>query len=114
MIKKMKQRNKVIKFFEYKSKLKVKEQTQINNDLGFAGLDADCMLEDFMKEFNVDLKGLDYERYFVSRLGLEYLFLRIFNKKKLLREPLTVKHMVLVAKRGRWIDPKEQGIPPRE
>ena len=102
----MKLKDEVLAFFEWASGLEVTEDTQINNDLGVMGIDADEALESFSVKFKVDMDAFPYEEYFLDELGLLYMYYKFFDKKKLLKKPLTVGHMVKVAEKGTWFPPK--------
>lgn len=95
----------VISFYERYTRKTIDEHTEINNELEFMGDDADCMLIDFMKRFNVNFKGADLSDYFVPELLFKYRYYKWFKPEKLKRKPLTVGHMAQVVKKGYWFEP---------
>lgn len=96
----------VITFFGKYSQAKLDENTEINNELGLLGDDADAMLFAFMKRFNVNFENVDFDKYFVPEPLLKYWYYKWFNPEKLRRKPLTLGHMVEVAKKGYWFEPQ--------
>lgn len=72
-------------------------------------LDAENLMEDFFKEFEVNYEGFVVDKYFnyPDYSWKELVFFKPFFKKKLFpeREELLISHMIEVAKRKEWFDP---------
>ena len=96
---------KAILFFEQYSSDPIRKDTEVNNDLGLIGDDADAMLLAFMEKFNVNLENINFTNYFVPELVFKYWYYKWFKPDKLKRRPLTVEHMAEVAERGHWFEP---------
>ena len=96
---------KVIDFFGGNSSTPINGNTEINNDLKITGDDAYFILLDFEKKFNVSLKGIDLNDYFVPEMVFKYWYYKWFKPEKLKRKPLTIGHMAEVAKKGYWFEP---------
>ncbi len=98
--------HRVISFFGRNSKSKIDEATEINNDLEIIGDDAYFMLIDFEKKFNVSLKGISFEDYFLPELLFKYTYYKWFSPDKLRKKPLTIGHMAKVVEKGYWFEPQ--------
>ena len=96
---------KVIDFYKRYTQAVIDEHTEINNDLELIGDDADCMLLDFMEEFNINFENVDLSDYFLPELVFKYWYYKWFKPEKLKRKPLTIGHMAEVAKKGYWFEP---------
>lgn len=77
--------------------------------------DAIYFMEDFSEIFDVNLEGFVITEYFLFLhykwydylIGLEYIYKLIYKKKPyddVVLKPLTLKHLVAVAKAKKWID----------
>ena len=95
----------VIAFFGRNSSSPIDENTSINNDLEIMGDDADFILLEFEKKFNISLEGMNIKEYFVPELVFKYWYYKWFKPEKLVRPPLTIGHLVKVVKRGHWFLP---------
>jgi hypothetical protein len=95
----------VIDFFLQEIKIKVKPEDKIYHDLGLFGLDADCVLMDFERKFNINLENVDFSEYILDEMGLVYFYYKFFKPDKLVKKPLTVRHLAEVVDKGYWFYP---------
>ena len=91
--------------------------TSFNDDLGVIGLDWDSFLEEYRKEFGIELEGLDYSTYFDEEalplsdtLLLPYrlvrlLILSLIGRRDLIphKPPLTVGDLIVSVHAGRFV-----------
>jgi hypothetical protein len=83
----------------------IKLESDLEGDLGISGDFAIELMEDYQKEFNVDLSNFAFSRYFSDEHGLlEDLLILIFRLRNESRTPLTIKHLVRGAISGRLDD----------
>lgn len=75
--------------------------------------DAIMIFEDFLVEFDIEESScfdVDLDKYFYKLAFLDALFLGFFpkriEKKYAQKTPITVRHMIEVAKRKAWFDPQ--------
>jgi hypothetical protein len=55
---------KLIPEYLYKDKFPLSEGTRLEEDLGYYGEDAELLLIEFSKKFNVDISEFDFAKYF--------------------------------------------------
>ena len=88
--------------------------SRLEEDLGMTGDDASDFLQDFANEFAVDLTPLKFHKHFGPE-GFNPFWL--FAPPDWLRDhgdyPVTVAHLVAVAKSGRWFCPPTVSPTPR-
>jgi len=102
----------VIIFFKKNLMLKQIDKNTIINTENFTSEDAFFILEDFIKKFDINKGFLDIDSYFQptyinGSLWKAFLHNIGFIKpeyKKL--PPITISHMIEVAKRKEWFDPE--------
>lgn len=112
--------------FSFKGELSL--DTRLGEDLKIVGDDASEFLDEFSKEFDVDLSGMDFKKYFpyeatadmhyywatevrskstnsVMRFlaFLEGKFWKIFSKNISFR-PVTLGKLLFIAQQGKWQD----------
>ncbi|KAB5492154.1 DUF1493 family protein [Flagellimonas hadalis] len=74
------------------------------DSIGVDGLDAETFFIDFEKEFDIDMTGFEFDRYFlgenpfIKTLGNT---IKYWGKKK----RFSFNHLIKVAERGKWFDP---------
>lgn len=91
--------------------IKVKDKNSIINPPNLFNDDAEIVLEEFFREF--EIKGdeyLDLDKYFYNFLDyfLSYWrnLLSLKRKKREAKTPITIAHMIEVAKRKEWFEPE--------
>lgn len=85
---------------------KILPESRLEEDLGMTGLDAADFLERFARAFDVDLTGLDFHRHFGPECFLVPGWLRAeLDAKGYGMYPVTVAHLLEVAKAKRWTCP---------
>lgn len=76
-----------------------------------AGFDVESFLHTFAEEFQVDMAGFHGPAYALDeRLLFDFprlLWDGIFRRKRLPHRTFDAQHLVAVAERGRWLDPKD-------
>ncbi len=96
-------------FIKSKTGVDVTQDSLVFDDLGIDGLDAHTFMEDFSKNFNVDLSDFNIGDYCFSEYEIGNVFLSfyrsIFHRKKLNKASFKVSHLMDVIKAGRWIEP---------
>jgi hypothetical protein len=99
----------VIKYFS-KFGIKSMDKNSIINPDNFLSDDANLMMKGFIDEFQINQGYLQIDRYFnpLPALCLKYFWnLITFNVPKLQpKPPVTIAHMIEVAKRKEWFDPE--------
>jgi hypothetical protein len=85
--------------------------TRLEDDLGMTELDAAEFLEEFAKEFEVDLSGIDFHKHF----GPECAFVPGWLKHEMETRgygnyPVTIGHLIEVASARRWSCPPPSGL----
>ena len=74
--------------------------------------DAVMIFEEFLNEFDIESgsSSFDIDKYFYKLSFLDSLLIFIFpkkiQKKYSKKNPITIKHMIEVAKRKEWFDPE--------
>ncbi|KXU86544.1 acyl carrier protein [Paraburkholderia monticola] len=86
-------------------RLELKPETRLEQDLGVTGQDGAEFIENWAKEFHVDVGGFPFRRYF-SPEGQALLssFLGLFSKRlrRVPLVPLTLGMLLEATRRGRW------------
>jgi hypothetical protein len=99
----------VLSFFRKKISKKVKESYIINSP-NFLADEATILFEDFFVKFDIKQGYLEIDNYFnplPSPLGCLLSWLTFSFPKRNQKYPIiTVSHMIEVAKRKEWFDPK--------
>lgn len=67
-------------------KLPIGLSTQIEDDLGVTGVDAEQLIKSISKKFGVDISEFNYEKYFHPEPSLFYKYGKI--------EPLTIQNII--------------------
>jgi len=85
-------------------KIEFSRETELLSDLGIDGDDAVEFLEDFSKEFSVDVSHLEFDKYFNQEsLDSVNLISSIFSKKKRkMFLPITLGMLEECSKKGQW------------
>lgn len=97
----------IIEFFRLKDvEWNVAISTRLNGDLKISGDDVELIFCEFSKKFNIDFSSMDINKYFLPEMLFEYWYYKWFRPEKLIRQPLTVGHMIEVVKRGYWFEPE--------
>lgn len=79
---------------------------RLEEDLGMTGDDSAQFLEKFAAQFGVDPTGLEFHKHFGPEgCNPFWLFFTPPWLKEYGRYPVTVDHLVRVAKVGRWFSP---------
>jgi hypothetical protein len=99
----------IIQFLVEKRKAdpaKISLLSELLDDLGIDGWDADLLMEAFSKRFAVDMANYDGSKYFGPEAGWNPLFLVIPSWKKAVQnlKPITVEHLLRCANDGVWHD----------
>jgi hypothetical protein len=85
---------------------KIMAHDRLEEDLGMTGDDASDFLEDFASTFDVDLSGLDFHKHFGPECAWVPGWLQAeLEAKGYGMYPVTVAHLIDVAKAKRWICP---------
>jgi hypothetical protein len=88
------------------NKLKLTEETKIEDDVGMAGLDTISFYEDFFSEFQIVHEGFELDRYVTSEnLELKGCFRSIFSKtyrQKNRTRNNTIRHLTHVVIAKKW------------
>lgn len=88
------------------AKKKIDGRSRIFHDLGIAGDDAHELLENIRAKFNVSFVGFKFERYFPDEAeALGRHIANLFGRRGDDKAPLTVDHLIAVAKQRAWFDP---------
>jgi hypothetical protein len=95
----------VSKFWHVK-KGKLKEETELGK-LGMAGDDAIEFMEAFMEKFNVDMTEFEFDKHFDPECfdllkDFYRLFLLMFDRKRLLHIPITLRDLTEAAESKKW------------
>ena len=88
--------------------------SRLEEDLGVSGDDAADLLEAFSTRYSVDLSSIRPHRHFWPEGLFFTLFLPRWLRDQLKdhgRYPVTIGHLVDVARAGHWFDPPEHGMP---
>lgn len=72
------------KIWPFNHNIELKQSTTLNKDLGIYGDDADEVIYEFSKKFNVNIENINLSKYFEPE-GSTF-FINIFSKKKPLKE----------------------------
>lgn len=86
---------------------KLNSKSRLEDDLGITGDDAVEFFDLFSKEFEVDLRELELQKYFESEgVGLINLSWLIGKRRKVERSSheITIEDLALVIKEKKWID----------
>lgn len=102
----------------------VNSRASFNDELGVIGLDWDSFLDEYNKEFGIQLDGLDYSKYFDEetlllsdilllpyRLG-RLLILTLIGRRDMIprKKPLTVGDLIVSVHAGRFVERGETDI----
>lgn len=79
----------------------ISEETDIENDLGLTGNDAEEFIADFSEKFKVDISEFDFKSYFLAE-GIDFSsFFNFFSPKK--RKKLRLLDLHEAVKKGKLI-----------
>ncbi len=96
------------KFWPFNNSIDLKQSTTLNGDLEIYGDDADELIYEFSKKFNINIDNFTISKYFESEGNT--FFINIFSKKKSLKEKeLTLGDLEYAMKIGRLADEFIQG-----
>lgn len=101
----------VLVFFEKWHLSSKKGFDTVINSVFLSQDDAIMIFEDFLMEFKIELgyTSFDVDKYFykISILDtiLYYFLKKNFEKKYKKKPPITIRHMIEVAKKREWFDP---------
>lgn len=87
---------------------KLDKSTFVEKDMGITGMDAFDFINDYAKEFNVDVSELQIDKYFYSEGGIDLInpILNLFkeeNKVNINPLDITLGHLAEAAKKGKLI-----------
>jgi hypothetical protein len=89
------------KFIESKIGLAVSDDTIFFDNVGIDGLDALTFMDEFAKNFNVDMSNFDHSAFIVDDSSL---LKRIFTSSST-HKRFTALHLFNVLQKGYWFDP---------
>lgn len=95
-------RDQLIIFFKSKLGIEVNEKTLFFKDVEVSGLDADMLIDDFVKEFEVDMSLFQFNDYFddVPFLPFSSVFKKIFKRDE--KRTLTLADLVVIVDEKKW------------
>ncbi|MCL1655939.1 DUF1493 family protein [Elizabethkingia miricola] len=96
--------SRVLNFFKKNISKKVDKDYIINNP-NYLGDEANILLEDFIKEFNISSGYLEVDKYF-NKLPNFWEIITFSRDKKQKYPIIKISHMIEVAKRKEWFDPE--------
>lgn len=86
---------------------------RVINTINLDREDAIMIFEEFINEFDIEESSclsVDLDKYFYKLTFLDALFIGFFQKKiekkYVKKTPITINHMIEVAKLKEWFDPK--------
>ncbi len=84
------------------------ENTSVEDDMGITGMDAVDFINDYAKEFNVDISEFDFTKYFYAEGGIDLInpILSLFNKENrvnLKPHKLTLGHLSTAVLNGKLL-----------
>ncbi len=103
--------NEILAFFKKEIGIKnIDLKSNIGSEkIGLFDLDAEHVMHEFFKKYNIDYSGFVSEKYFqYPNYSWKSLFIiRLFfeQEKYPSKPPITIGHMIEVAKRKEWFDP---------
>lgn len=102
-------KNKLTLFFQQFTSKQINELTSVNNDLRLMVSEVPLIHTLLEKELHVDIEMKDLEMYFLEEFSIpfQYTYYKIFKPWKLVKSPLTIKHLVEVCEKGFWFPPSE-------
>ncbi|PQL94410.1 DUF1493 family protein [Apibacter adventoris] len=109
----METEKKVLDFFKIHNEfnIKVVNKDSIINPPSLLNDDAEILLKEFIDQFDIQKGYLEIDKYFynLSDFGWRYWLslLKLRKYKPLQKPPITIAHMIEVAKRNEWFDPEE-------
>ncbi len=94
----------VIKFFKEKIKERVDDNTVFFTDFGYTGLDAELLLEELGKEFNIDMQEFKYSEYFhaVPFFPFGHYISALFGRPQKQKKTLSLDELVQIINMGKW------------
>ena len=83
---------------------RITASTSIEDDLGTTGDDAEELMEEFSKEFGVDLSRMDFYRHFSPEVWIPFygFFFRRSRGYDMRSMPVTVQMLVDAARAHQW------------
>lgn len=104
--------SRVVDFFNrWVFKDEEKSLDTVINTINLDREDAVMIFEEFLNEFEIEsgYSSFDIDKYFYKLTFLDTLLINIFSKriekKYSKKKPITINHMIEVAKRKEWFDP---------
>lgn len=84
------------------------EEKTIINDVNEDFIDLECLFESFFKDFDIENSyDFDVYKYFYQIPFFNKILIKFGFKIKIEpKPPITVSHMIEVAKRKKWFDPE--------
>lgn len=105
---------KVIDFFKKNNIIESDNTNSIINKPNYFADEAYFLMEDFFMKFNIDKGYIDIDNFFNPLPTLNFIhFLNLFGLKKIKymdKPKITIEHMIKVAEKGQWFDPKPDDI----
>ena len=97
----------LILFVKKKIGANITEQTCLFTDLDLIGLDADLFMEDFAKEFEIDISSFVFKDYFneVSFIPFYHLLMKRVAPNRVKKKEFDLSHLAKVVKKGYWFEP---------
>ena len=95
-------------FFKGKIGIEITDDTLLFDDLDIDGFDIWALMNDFSKEFYINLDEYDYQKYHVGEadiLNWPKSFLQFILGKRTQYKSFTINHLVDVVNVGKWFDP---------
>ncbi len=91
-----------IRYFFSNIGFEITDDTRFFDDLQVTGLDADMLLDQFSKEFCVDMTSFKYENYFdkVPIIPFGQYFRKVFKSKP--KDVLRLEDLVKIVDNGKW------------
>lgn len=95
-------RDRLVKFFKPKLGIEINDKTLFFKDIDVSGLDAEMLIQDFVKEFEVDMSLFQFNDYFddVPFLPLSMLFKKVFKRNG--KKVLTLDDLIEIVESGKW------------
>ena len=86
------------------NEVKLRPETRLIEDIGMDGTDAEEFMENFGREFDIDMSKFDFDIYFFPENEniFRTIYMNLFDRDKLSRTVVTLQNLTDIAEQKKW------------
>jgi acyl carrier protein len=101
--------NEIIEFIQKRLGRRINPSVRFFDNAGIDGLDAETLMLEFAREYNVEMSAFEPDSYFMHEGRLVNVWRNawdaLFHRNRLPHKTFKVAHLVRVANERKWFDP---------